>query len=162
LGKKAYAHNDIILLCIGTDRATGDSLGPIIGYKLSQLKLEHVFVYGNLEYPVHAKNLEETIDHIKKTHRHPTIVAIDACLGSMSHIGLVTLGEGSLVPGAGVNKNLPKVGDIYITGTVNFKGYMDLLILQHTRLHTVMKMADFIALGITETLTQHLRKNIAI
>ena len=28
----------IIFLCIGTDRSTGDSLGPLIGYKLQFLK----------------------------------------------------------------------------------------------------------------------------
>ena len=28
----------IIFLCIGTDRSTGDSLGPLVGYKLKSLK----------------------------------------------------------------------------------------------------------------------------
>ena len=28
----------IVFLCIGTDRATGDSLGPLIGYKLKSIK----------------------------------------------------------------------------------------------------------------------------
>lgn len=28
--------DDVIIICIGTDRSTGDSLGPIVGYKLSK------------------------------------------------------------------------------------------------------------------------------
>jgi len=57
-------------------------------------------------------------------------------------------GEGSIKPGSGVNKDLAPVGDIYITGIVNFGGFMDYLILQNTRLSIVMKMADIISMGI--------------
>ncbi|QUI20953.1 spore protease YyaC [Vallitalea pronyensis] len=142
---------NIIILCIGTDRATGDCLGPIVGYKLKKMFLENVVVYGTLSQPVHAKNIEETIQTIHKTYQNPFIIAIDACLGKMDHIGYVSLGKGSINPGAGVNKTLPAVGDMYITGIVNFSGFMDMLILQNTRLHTVMGMADFIAVGIRRT-----------
>lgn len=142
---------NIVILCIGTDRATGDCLGPIVGYKLKKMFLDHVTVYGTLSQPVHAKNIEETIRRIRQTHHKPFIIAIDACLGKMDHIGYVSIGKGSINPGAGVNKTLPAVGDMYITGIVNFSGFMDMLILQNTRLHTVMGMADFIAVGIRRT-----------
>ena len=29
--KKVKKHNEIVVFCIGTDRATGDSLGPLVG-----------------------------------------------------------------------------------------------------------------------------------
>lgn len=38
----------IIFLCIGTDRATGDSLGPIIGYKLKNIERKNIYIYGSL------------------------------------------------------------------------------------------------------------------
>ena len=38
-----------------TDRATGDSLGPLIGYKLQSLPYQNIYVHGTLEKPVHAK-----------------------------------------------------------------------------------------------------------
>ena len=73
-----------VFLCIGSDRVTGDSLGPMIGSSLSE-KLPGVF--GTLEHPVHALNLEDTIVHIQKYYsRHP-LVAIDASLGSREHLG---------------------------------------------------------------------------
>lgn len=145
---------NIVVLCIGTDRATGDCLGPIVGYKLKKLFLNNVTVFGTLSNPVHAKNIEETVAYIKSTYNNSFIIAIDACLGKMDHIGYVSVGKGSINPGAGVNKTLPPVGDMYITGIVNFSGYMDMLILQNTRLNTVMRMADFISHGIRRTISQ--------
>lgn len=143
------ANKTIIFLCIGSDRATGDCLGPIIGYKLSQhLKYKNYHVYGTLAEPVHAKNLKETIDLIYRTHEDAFIIAIDASLGKSNHIGYITIGEGPLKPGAGVDKNLPAVGDIFITGIVNFSGFLDNMLLQTTRLNVVMSMADQIYLAI--------------
>lgn len=149
---KYYTSNykELVFLCIGTDRSTGDSLGPLIGHKLTRPLSRHPnhYVYGTLDEPVHAKNLQETITMIDTTFENPFIIAIDACLGRVDRIGLVTIGEGPLTPGAGVNKQLPAVGNIHIMGIVNLGGYMEYMILQNTRLQLVMKMADTIAEGI--------------
>ncbi|HHT97748.1 MAG TPA: spore protease YyaC [Clostridiales bacterium] len=148
LSKYILSGKTIVFLCIGTDRATGDSLGPLIGYKLSKYKHHDYLVYGTLEQPVHAKNLDETIEIIKSLHDNSVIIAIDASLGRSTHVGYITLGEGSLKPGAGVNKELPAVGDIFITGIVNFSGVLDHMLLQTTRLNVVMSLADQIFLAI--------------
>ncbi len=140
---------EIVFLCIGSDRATGDCLGPIVGYKLSKLKQQNnITLYGTLDQPVHAKNLDETIQYIHNHHHNAFIIAIDASLGKTGHIGYITLGEGALLPGAGVDKNLPPVGDIFITGIVNFSGMLDHMLLQTTRLNIVMVLADFICTGV--------------
>ncbi|MCG8502081.1 MAG: spore protease YyaC [Firmicutes bacterium] len=141
-------YHDIVIICIGSDRSTGDSLGPLVGQKLNTLKHNHITIYGSLREPVHAKNLEKTLGHIRKVHRAPFIIAVDACLGKMDHVGYVTISKGSLKPGACTNKNLPEVGDVSITGIVNFSGFMDFLVLQNTRLGLVMEMADLISLGL--------------
>lgn len=138
----------VVFVCIGTDRSTGDSLGPLIGYKISNLKYKNVYVYGNLENPVHAKNLDEIMKCISADCEEPFIVAIDACLGKVDHVGFIGIGEGSIRPGSGVSKELSPVGDMYVTGIVNFGGFMDFLVLQNTRLHIVMKIADMVASGI--------------
>lgn len=148
LAKYTELSKIIIFLCIGTDRATGDSLGPIIGYKLSKFKQYNYYVYGTLKNPVHAKNLEDTIKEINRVHKNNVIVAIDASLGRSSHIGYITVGEIPLKPGAGVAKDLPEVGHISITGIVNFSGILDHMLLQTTRLNTVMDLADEIYLAI--------------
>jgi putative sporulation protein YyaC len=138
----------IVFLCIGTDRSTGDSLGPLIGDKLRFLVRDRVYLYGNLEYPVHAKNLCETIKEINLQYTNPYIVAIDACLGSLQNIGKVFVEKKPLTPGAAMNKDLPAVGDLSITGIVNISGTLEFMVLQNTRLYTVMSLADVISKGI--------------
>ncbi|MCM3597253.1 spore protease YyaC [Metabacillus idriensis] len=138
----------IIVLCIGTDRSTGDCLGPLVGTKLIDAGLKHFHVYGTLEHPVHAVNLEETIQKIERTFENPYILAIDACLGRLKSVGTFQVGAGPIKPGAGVNKVLPEVGDIHINGIVNVSGFMEFFVLQNTRLHLVMTMASIIAKSI--------------
>lgn len=138
---------NLIFLCIGSDRSTGDCLGPLIGHKLKKF-LPDSFIYGSLEHPVHAKNLEETINSIQKKHPDGFIIAIDASLGQKNHIGYVTLSNRPLTPGLGVDKELLSVGHIALTGIVNINGYANSFILSSTRLNTVMELADFITLGL--------------
>lgn len=155
LREHVLANKTIIFLCIGSDRATGDCLGPIIGYKLSKYtKNLNYVVYGTLQDPVHAKNLKETIDMIYQTHEDAFIIAIDASLGKSNHIGYITIGEGPLKPGAGVDKDLPEIGDVFITGIVNFSGFLDNMLLQTTRLNVVMSMADQICLAINYSINK--------
>lgn len=142
-----YHNHELVIVCIGTDRATGDSLGPLVGYKLKHLTYEQVTLYGTLDEPVHAKNLEETLSQIVEKHKDALVIAIDACLGATQNVGCLSLGEGAIKPGAGVKKELPPVGHIHITGIVNFSSLMNMVILQNTRLSLVMKMADTIASG---------------
>lgn len=139
---------DIIFVCIGTDRSTGDSLGPLIGYKIKEMRYKNIYILGDLDNPVHAKNLPQITNEIASNHINPFVIAIDASLGTMEHVGYITVGKGAIKPGSGVNKDLEPIGDIHITGIVNFGGFMDFLILQNTRLSLVMKIADIVANGI--------------
>lgn len=139
----------VVFLCIGTDRSTGDSLGPLIGYKLRQMRITGATVFGTLDRPVHAMNLENYVSVLKKCYRNDLIVAVDASVGSRDHVGFVTLGKGSLKPGLGVSKELRAVGDIFITGIVGSCGSYDPLMLQSVRLAVVMQMADCISHGIS-------------
>lgn len=139
---------DIVFLCIGTDRSTGDSLGPLVGYKLKFLSQPKIHIYGTLEYPVHAKNVTSIVDKINNAYNNPYIIVIDACLGNIHTIGKVYIDDKPTYPGLALNKNLPPVGDLSITGVVNLSGNFEFMVLQNTRLHTVMLLADCISNGI--------------
>ena len=156
----------IIILCVGTDRSTGDCLGPLVGHKLRYIQGELIRVYGTLEEPVHAKNLKSTIEIIEESYKNPFIISIDACLGKAENIGCISIGEGPIKPGAGVNKKLPEVGHIHVMGIVNISGFMEYIILQNTRLNIVMQMANTISAGIYHNLSkfadEKLKKDIAI
>ncbi|WP_199228179.1 spore protease YyaC [Salipaludibacillus keqinensis] len=131
----------IVVVCIGTDRSTGDSLGPLTGTLLKERRPGHLHVYGTLEEPVHGKNLEQYLALIHVNHPDAFIVAVDACLGRATSIGNIVIGEGPLKPGAAMNKDLPATGNIHIAGIVNVGGMMEFLVLQNTRLHLVFSMA---------------------
>lgn len=136
---------DIVIVCIGTDRSTGDSLGPLVGSRLIQLGFRQEQLFGTLSEPVHAMNLVEVMDTIHTKFDRPFIVAVDACLGQSASVGHIQVGVGPVKPGAGVNKDLPPVGDIHLTGIVNVGGFMEYFVLQNTRLSIVFNMADIIA-----------------
>lgn len=138
----------VVFLCIGTDRSTGDSLGPLIGEKLNALISDNFILYGTLKNPVHAKNLHETLKEIHTKYTYPYIIAIDACLGQISNIGNIIIENKPLSPGAAMRKELPKVGDLSITGVVNICGALEFMVLQNTRLYTVMHLANIISEGI--------------
>ncbi|WML42466.1 spore protease YyaC [Neobacillus sp. PS3-40] len=138
----------IVFVCIGTDRSTGDSLGPLIGTLLEEKNIPSFFIYGTLDDPIHAVNLAEKLKEIKEKHFHPFIIGIDACLGRVKNVGMIEIGDGPVKPGAGVNKELPPVGNIHITGIVNVSGFMEFFVLQNTRLNLVLKIAKTITNGI--------------
>lgn len=150
------SNNELVILCIGTDRSTGDSLGPLVGHKLGPLIKNYpkVHLIGTLDDPVHAQNLESTIDKIHTKYEDPFIIAIDSSLGRQERVGYLSIKNCPLRPGAGVNKDLPPVGDISITGIVNIGGLMEFMVLQSTRLSLVMHMADIISKSIYLTLNR--------
>lgn len=136
--------DELVFLCIGTDRITGDSLGPYIGHQLTLAGVSSGNIYGTLKQPVHALNLDKTVEKIQCEHPRALVIAIDASLGCKKHLGYITIGNGSICPGAGVHKDLPAVGDIYITGIVCAEGFLEHFALQNTRLAFVVAMADVI------------------
>ena len=142
----------VLFLCIGSDRSTGDSLGPLTGYLLKNEKFfsgnTDMVVIGTLTLPVHAVNLEPVLQVIEQDFSEYVIVAIDASIGSRDSVGCITLSEGGLKPGCGVNKNLRRVGDIAITGIVSWGSRLEPVLLQNIRLGMVMNMADCIYQGI--------------
>ena len=137
--------SEVLFLCIGTDRSTGDSLGPLIGYKLLERGVKNARVFGTLDSPVHAMNLEIWMSRLQKMFANSIIIAVDASVGNVEHVGYVTLGRGPLKPGLGVRKELDAVGDIFITGIVGSSRSGDPLMLQSVRLSVVMRLADCIS-----------------
>jgi len=155
-----YKIRPIIVLGIGSDRYTGDSLGPLTGTYLQEDD-SAVIVYGSLEHTVHAINLVETVNIVRRCHLHPVIIAVDASLGTITEVGTIEIWEGGLQAGIAVGHQLPLIGDISIAGVVNTGGLDCYLELQHTPLSLVVKMSKVIgraiadAVGIVDTIDGH-------
>ncbi|WP_068784289.1 spore protease YyaC [Paenibacillus phocaensis] len=153
---------DIVIVCIGTDRSTGDCLGPLVGSALAKYRSPYFHLYGTLEEPVHAMNLKETLDQIHDRFVDPYIISIDACLGQTSSVGSIQVVQGPLRPGAGVNKELPPVGDIHLTGIVNVGGFMEYFVLQNTRLSLVMRLSEIISNCLYTAIKEWTRGSISL
>jgi putative sporulation protein YyaC len=142
------AGRPVAFACIGTDRSTGDALGPLVGQRLLKLGFDPEGVVGTLEQPLHALNLEERVRPLREHPSNPLVVAVDAALGTTAGVGTVNLRRGGLLPGQGVGKALPAVGELSLTATVNVQaGALDVQILQSTRLYLVQELAEIIGVA---------------
>ena len=133
------------IVCIGTDKCIVDSLGPLIGTLLKKSGVS-ANVYGTLNNPVHALNVESISKIVSQ--KHGTVIAIDACLSNKKSVGTIECKEGSISPGKGIGKVLPNIGDYSIIGIVdsNDKDFMELV--QNSRLSLIYNIAEIIAEGI--------------
>lgn len=107
-----------VILCIGSDKVTGDALGPITGELLTRRFNVPCFVYGTLRSTVTALNLDATLAFIRSRHPSRRVIAVDSGLGNASCSGDVRFGGGGLLPGRGVGKSLPLTGDFSVLGVV--------------------------------------------
>ncbi|MCR8844400.1 spore protease YyaC [Paenibacillus sp. SC116] len=155
--KMRALHQPVAVVCIGTDRSTGDCLGPLVGSRLERLDSYAYHLYGTLAEPVHAVNLQQKLQQLNEQLPNAFVIAVDACLGQSTSVGLIQVQSGPVKPGAGVNKQLPPVGDMHLTGIVNIGGFMEYFVLQNTRLHLVMNMADIIADALHQAIIHSVR-----
>ena len=140
-----FDHPNLVFCCIGTDRSTGDALGPMTGSFLSQLKSFPFEIVGTLDNPLHALNIEEITETIRSSPKAPYIIAIDACLGNSNNIGQIIVHPGPLYPGKAVKKELPPIGEVSIKAIVNIGGFMEYNVLQSTRLNLTYEMGRVIS-----------------
>lgn len=142
-----------VIVCVGSDLAIGDSLGPIVGsmlkYKTQNLNL---FVYGTLSAPVTAKELPYMRSFLKETHPRSQILAVDAAVGEKGDIGLIRITDSPLLPGAGAGKKLDALGDVAVMGIVAEKSLSNYGLLNTTRLNLVYTMAETLSDGLATLL----------
>lgn len=143
--RQKHLSDNVTFLCIGTDRSTGDSLGPIVGTRLE----EHGFPYvvGSLQHPCDADNLVHRMNAIPKDH---VIIAIDACLGVPASVGSYIVSGKPLLPAQSVGGGLPEAGHYSIAAVVNVNGPKPYWTLGMTSLYQVMQMADEIVRAAVE------------
>ena len=151
--KTDWENQPPVIVCIGSDLAIGDSLGPIVG---SMLKFKTqglgIFLYGTLAAPITAKEIRYMRTFLRETHKDSPVIAVDAAVGEAGDIGLIKLHDTPLMPGAGANKQLGEIGDISIMGIVAEKSIGNYGLLNTTRLNLVYSMAEIISDGLSALL----------
>ena len=146
-----------IFICIGSDLVLGDSLGPLIGTILKKKRINS-YVYGTLNFPITAKEVETAGTYLENLHPNSIKIAIDAAIGNSDDVGLIKVFDKGLKPGLGVNKNLKVIGDVSIIAVVAGKSIQNHNLFNLTRLNLIYEMAEKIANGI-EKFVIHLENN---
>lgn len=142
----------VAFLCIGTDRSTGDALGPLVGTGLRAAGFG--LVYGTLEKPCDAHTLPsvmEALEREKALRPDMLVIAVDAALGRAESVGKFQVTNEPMLPGLSLQRDLPAVGDYGVAGIVNVTGPRPYAALQNTSLFRVMTMADTIVAAIRTT-----------
>lgn len=141
-----------VILCIGSDKVTGDALGPMVGHLLTRRFNVPAYVYGTLEHPVTANNLSVANRFIKTYHPDAKVLAIDAALSDTREIGLIYFRNKGVQAGKALGKTLPCSGDYSITAVVNTGSDSAASKLFSTSLHTVIRLAESIAEALFESI----------
>ena len=146
---------EIVFLCVGTDRLIGDCFGPLVGSKLEkmfrQYNIFNISIYGTLDENICYTNIEKTLKKIKKLHKNPCIIVIDAALASEKNIGKIYVKTGNTEIANGIHKRTIKIGDISIKAVVgkNYKtSKHNFLSLQSASLNDIMELSNIVAKGI--------------
>ncbi|CAM4384477.1 spore protease YyaC [Saccharibacillus endophyticus] len=132
-----YRPDELLFLCIGTDRSSGDAFGPLLGSRLKAAGFPNVV--GTLEKLCDANNLEELVSSLPDGL---TIVACDACLGKPGSVGKLLATRTALTPAGSMKGSFAPVGDYSIAAVVNSHGPKPYQALQTASLGLVLQLVE--------------------
>jgi putative sporulation protein YyaC len=100
----------IDVICIGTPKVIGDSVGPRIGSLLKAAGLpDRIKIIGCTDEPVHKGNLVSMLTSLRND---ALLVCVDAALSN--HFPAINIRTGPIRPGDAVSDELPKLGDVSV------------------------------------------------
>lgn len=147
----------ILILCIGTNKVVGDSIGPMVGESLLELLKykPNVKIYGSMKEPLSFANTKQVLKEILIKYKQPFIITIDAALGKEEMIERIIVGRGNIKIGASLGRDASCNSHINIKAVVGkYKNdkMENFNTLINTDLKMVKKMADTITYGINQTI----------
>lgn len=134
-----------VVICIGSDKISGDALGPLVGGLLRNKYSIPCPVYGTETKPVNGVNLPEYRKMIENYHNSSTIIAIDAAVGLKSELGKIKIRKGGIKAGGAINSPHELFGSIGILGVVAEKCENVLGALLETPFEFIETLAEKIA-----------------
>ena len=107
-----------VVVCIGSDKVSGDMLGPLVGSSLREEYHLCCPVYGAVGESVNGLNLGAYLAMLGEKHAADSVIAVDAALGKKADVGKIRLKRGGIRAGGALEKSFGKVGDVGIVGVV--------------------------------------------
>lgn len=133
-------NKQITIVCIGTPKIVGDSVGPLIGTMLKEGNI-NANVLGDLENPVTALNINDVVNSIDT---NSFVIGIDACIGS--NVKQIKISNSPIEPASSLGKDLSLVGDISIKVIVTDDDLLDIVLsLLKVNMSLVYKSAKIIS-----------------
>lgn len=108
---------NLVFLCLGTTKISGDSVGPKVGDRLKEMNIG-AYVYGDTKRQVTSINVEDYVAMLEKRHANDRIIAIDSALGKSADIGKVKVTDAGVKPGGAFDKTKKRVGNMGILAVV--------------------------------------------
>lgn len=135
----------LLFLCIGSEKISGDSVGPIVGSLLKDKYKLPFPVLGTEDKPVNGINLPHYVDNIRTYFPEHKIIAIDSAVGSKRDMWSVKIKKGGVVAGGAIASKNPRIGDIGILAVVGEKNSDVLSTLLEAPVDEIERMAEYIA-----------------
>lgn len=151
-------NNNLIFLCIGTNKVVGDCLGPFVGSYLKQTlgKNHNVRILGDLKNDITYDKIQYVVRSIKNEYKNSLIIVVDSALSSNENIGKVFVQNRGLRYAESLKKQNSVIGNISIKAVVgknsnnsikNFK------ILKGISIEKIELMSNFVASGIIDVIS---------
>lgn len=109
---------ETVVICIGSDRVSGDMLGPLVGSALRDEYRLPCPVYGWVGGSVNGLNLDEYLSMLGERHGGSTVIAVDAAVGKPEDVGKVRIKRGGVKAGGALERKGGRVGDLGVIGVV--------------------------------------------
>lgn len=136
---------ELLFLCIGSEKISGDSVGPIVGSILKNRYKLPCPILGTEDKPVNGVNLPHYIENIRTVFPNHRIIAIDSAVGSKKDMWTIKIKKGGVVAGGAITSKNPRIGDIGILAVVGEKNDDVLSTLLQAPLDRVERIAERIA-----------------
>ncbi len=136
---------NIIFICIGTDKLLTDSFGPRVGERLKQNFKENnnIKIFGTLKEPIHLKNAPILYRKLKNNKNQ--IILIDSAFGNRKYIGGSFINLGGMKIGNAYGKGFYFPATMNIKTVVASKNYIP---------NWTIKQIDFLAENVAEKVTK--------
>lgn len=147
-----------VIVCIGTNKISGDALGPLVGDFLVEIYDIDAYVYGKSGGNVNGVNFSAYYAHIQSHHADSIIVAIDSCLGAKADVGKIKVTSAGVRAGGALGKNNQRIGDIGILAVVGEYGQDNFNTLKSIDKIFVQDLAFSVAVKV-HSLLQNIKEN---
>ena len=108
---------NVVVVCIGTTKVMGDSVGPKVG---DILKAGNIgcYVYGDSIGNINACKLDIYEHLLRACHAGDIVIAVDAALGDKEDVGKIKVVGKGLRPGKALGRKGNRIGDIGVLAVV--------------------------------------------